>query len=73
MTEERLKKIEESIQRIERGLFGDEELGQLGLVSRTNNHAGRIKRLERLAWAITVAMTLGGMAYKVAVDWWPKK
>lgn len=68
--------IKEQLNRIERCLVGDPEMGQLGLVARTNNHAGRIKRLEMWVFRIGVAAAVSagvvGLIYKVATDWWPK-
>lgn len=67
--EQRLKHIEDSLRRIEQGLFGDESLGQFGLVSRMNNHAQRIKRMENWLLGLTAAGSTIGLVYKLAVDW----
>lgn len=73
MTDEEKKKMNEQLDRIERCLVGDEEMGQFGLVSRVNNHAGRLKRLER--WAVYLVGAGGGIAllFKIAVELWPQK
>ncbi|HWA07924.1 MAG TPA: hypothetical protein VG838_00505 [Opitutaceae bacterium] len=73
MSEDRLKRIEEAVARIEQGLFGDEELDQWGLVRRVGNHGKRIKRLELLAIYLSSGSVIAGVLYKVATDWWPHK
>lgn len=70
---DRLKAIEEAVERIERCLTGDEKMGQFGLVQRANNHASRIKRLERYALYMIGAGGLATVIYHVAVDAYFKK
>lgn len=73
---ERLKKIETSVDRIERGMFGDEDLDQSGIITRQANHEGRIKTLE--IWVFRVGATaLGasavlGLIYRLALDWFTR-
>lgn len=67
--QERLKKIEAALSRIERGLFGEQDLEHWGLVQRVANHGKRLRRLE--VWLATL-ITAGGtisLLYKVATDW----
>ena len=71
MNEDRLKRIEDTTARIERCLLGDEAMGQFGLVSRVNNHASRIKRLERWALYVFAVSAVLGVVYKIVVDFWP--
>jgi hypothetical protein len=74
---EEIRKIRESQERMERWLVGDEKGGQFGLIARTNNHASRIKTLERWVFhfgaSAAAAATILGLLYKLLVDWWPHK
>lgn len=70
--DERLKKIERSVERIEQCVIGDPEIGQLGLVSRTNNHAKRIAALERVGVYIAGAGGLLALIWSVWTQW-PRK
>lgn len=64
--------IREQLNRIERCLMGDEEMGQFGLVSRVNNHNARIKKLE--LWVFRIMAAAGGVStaflivYKVVTE-----
>lgn len=75
MSDDEKREMKDQLNRIERCLTGDAEMGQLGLVGRMNNHAGRIKRLEQ--WVFYYgACGAGGAAtialiYKVLTDWLP--
>lgn len=73
---ERLKKIEAAVERIERGMFGDEKLDQFGLISRVANHATRLKTLEIVVFRVGAsAVGAGfviGLLYKLATDWLPR-
>ena len=68
--------MEKALERIESCVVGDPEIGQLGLVARTNNHASRLKKLERVVFTYGASIAGGsavvGLIYKVAVDWWPR-
>lgn len=72
-----IRKIQEALERIERGMFGEAKTGHLGLVTRMNNHAKRIGALERLRiYYVAAAVGAGGsigLLYKVATDWWPHR
>jgi hypothetical protein len=73
MTEEQSASLVKSVERIELALLGDEAMGQTGLIKNQKDHAKRITRIE--SWGTTL-ITAGGLltvAYKVIVDWWPKK
>lgn len=73
MMEQRLKAIEESQLRIERCIAGDEKMGQLGIISRINNHAKRIARLERWGLIIFGAYGMAMAFYRLYVDLWPHR
>lgn len=74
---DRLEKMQQTLARIEGAVLGDEAAGHLGLVSRMNNHAKRIKKLE--LWVYRVGATALGVvsvitvAYKLLTDLWPRK
>lgn len=70
--EERLKKIEEALARIERGLFGEEDLEHWGLVQRVANHGKRLKRLESWAAGVVIAAGTLGLLYRVVTDWFAR-
>jgi hypothetical protein len=77
MATEELRKMAESVQRIERALLGDEQFGHKGLVEEHKEHARRIRRLE--LWVFRIAATEAGAAfvigviYRVFVDFGPLK
>lgn len=73
MNPEQMEEIRRSVKRIESCLLGDEEIGQFGLVSRVNNHAGRIKRIERSIISVVSGAGVVAVIYKIAVDFWPHK
>lgn len=47
MNDDRLDKIQDSVSRIERGLFGDSPMGDPGLVKRLGAVEGKVKNHER--------------------------
>lgn len=47
MNDQRLENIERAVDRIERGLFGDPEMGDSGLVKRLGAVEGKVKNHER--------------------------
>lgn len=73
MTDDRLKAIEDSILRVERCIAGDDRMGQLGLISRLNNHARRIARIERWGLIVFGAYGMAAAFYRIYVDLWPHK
>lgn len=74
---ERLERMEKTLERLANAVLGDREAGHLGLVARMENHAGRIKSLER--WRMYYAAVGSGVVaaigvlYKLATDWWPRR
>lgn len=77
MSEFEKQELKAQLNRIERCLTGDSDMGQLGLVSRVDNHDGRLKRIERWVFqVVTSAALMTGLCviiYKVMTDWWPHK
>lgn len=77
MAPEDLKKMAESVQRIERALLGDAQFGHEGLVEGHKDHAKRIKRLEFWAFRIGASVVGAGFVisviYRVLVDFSPLK
>jgi hypothetical protein len=73
MSDDRLKNIEEAVRRIESGMFDDEELNHIGVIGVQKQHGERITRIERAGIYLVVPLEFSGMAYKIAVDWWPHK
>lgn len=73
MSDDEKNAMKEQLDRIERCLIGDEPMGQFGLVSRVNNHASRIKRLER--WSVYLLGACAALlaVYRIYVDLWPHK
>jgi hypothetical protein len=73
MSDERLQRIEEAVSRIERGMFGDEELKFPGIIATQENHGHRLSRLEMWVFRVGVSVAAGGtvlgVVYKLAVDW----
>lgn len=71
-----LREIRETkavVKRMEVCLSGDEKMGHLGLVARTNNHAKRISRMER--WSLMLVGATGALSliYRAFLDLWPHK
>ncbi len=69
MTPEGEKKLIDSVARIEQGMFGDEQLGQPGLIKRVSN----VEKWQG-SWTIRIARFTGGIAVifilaKYAFDW----
>jgi len=64
-----LTELKASVQRIERGMFGDEQLGHPGLVGTQKEHGSRIGRLERMGIYVTGAAGAIGLGYKVLTEW----
>lgn len=64
--------MEETLERIDRGLFGDEKTDQWGLFLRVKNHGIRISRLEKIAALVAAVGVVVGILYKVVTDWAPK-
>jgi hypothetical protein len=66
---DRLKKIEDALARIERGLFGEKDNDHWGLVLRVANHSKRLRRLEIWAASLVTAGGVVALIYKVGTDW----
>lgn len=77
MSDDALREFKAQLNRIERCLTGDPEMGQRGLVARVDNHGDRIKTLER--WRFYYGAVAGGalgvivLIYKLVTDWWPRR
>lgn len=56
--EQKLTTIHAGVQRIERGLFGDEEMGQPGLVSRVQTLEDTAEKLENARWYVLGAIAV---------------
>jgi len=73
MNDDEIKCIKASLQRIELGLFGDEELGHVGVVKTQKEHGQRISTLERVTAYVVGGVVLIGGLYSIVTDWWPRK
>lgn len=68
-----LTSMQRTLERIEHCVIGDPAAGQIGLVARVNDHAKRLKRLERYClYLVSAGAVLVGM-YRVLTDWFPKR
>jgi hypothetical protein len=67
-----IQELKKQLDRIENCLTGDPAMGQLGLVSRTNNHAKRIAALERYGVYLAGGGAVIGLLWTVWSQW-PRK
>lgn len=72
MNEEALEQLNKKMDRIERCLVGDENMGQQGLVAQTRHHERRISALERGAVYMGGAIAMVGLLWTVWTQW-PRK
>jgi len=65
--ETQIDTILQGIARIELGLFGDEQLGQKGLVARVESLEGIAKKFENAKWYVLGAIAVIGTVTAAAV------
>lgn len=69
MSDDEIREIKSQLNRIERCLTGDAEMGQAGLVTRVNLHEVRLSKLERAGIYIAGAAGLASSAWAVWTQW----
>lgn len=67
--ETRLERIERKLDRVVLAVYGDEEAGAMGLVFRVNNHAKRLRRIERIVAYVIGAAFIVGAAWRIFTEW----
>lgn len=72
MNEENFEQLKKQMDRIERCLIGDENMGQQGLVATTRQHDRRISALERAGLYVGGAAAMVGLLWTVWTQW-PRK
>jgi len=58
MTDKDFHALKKSVERIETGIFGDEQAGIEGIVKRVNRHEKLLVNIQRIGWGILGASTL---------------
>ena len=69
MSDDQFQELQDSVRRIESGLFGDEKLGHVGIVGTQQDHGKRLGRLERGVVYVSGAAFMVGVIWTVWTQW----